>query len=222
MHIRPSVVPQEKLIDFFKWFGSGPNEGLPHQKEAIQLLQQSMPDSLLQPSAAWIKAWRTAPIAPSTPESTLPPQGVSIICEFEGFRANVYNDGVGVPTIGYGSTFYSDGRRVAWGDPPISEPKARQMMEAIAEKDFWDVISKTIPYWQEMNDNQRSALLSFAYNLGAHFYGSSGFNTISGCLKDKRWQDVPSALDLYCNPGSAVEAGLKRRRKAEGELWRMK
>ena len=215
-------MPQEKLIDFFKWFGSGPNEGLPHQKEAIQLLQQSMPDSLLQPSAAWIKAWRTAPPAPPAPKSTLPPQGVSIICEFEGFRANVYNDGVGVPTIGYGSTFYSDGRRVAWGDPPIGEPEARQMMEAIAEKDFWDVISQTIPFWQEMNDNQRSALLSFAYNLGAHFYGSSGFNTISGCLRDKRWVDVPAAFDLYCNPGTAVEAGLRRRRKAEGDLWSAK
>ena len=93
------------------------------------------------------------------------------------------------------------------------------MMEAIAEKDFWDVISRTIPYWDEMNDNQRSALLSFAYNLGAHFFDSPGFNTLSGTLRNKDWNDVPSALSLYCNPGSSVEAGLRRRRKAEGDLW---
>ena len=213
-------MPQENLIDFFTWFGSkGPNDGLPHQKEAIQLLQSSMPDSLLRSDSAWIKAWRDTPSPPPKTESGLPPQGVSLICEFEGFRASVYDDGVGVATIGYGSTYYLNGKKVSWGDPPISEPEARQMMEAVAQKDFWDVISHTIPFWGEMNDNQRSALLSFSYNLGARFYGSSGFNTISSCLKDKRWFDVPAALDLYCNPGSPVEAGLRRRRKAEGDLW---
>ena len=31
--------------------------------------------------------------------------------------------------------------------------------------------------------------------------------------------DVPKALLLYVNPGSSFEAGLKRRRQAEGELW---
>ena len=61
-------MPQENLIDFFTWFGQGPNEGQPHQKEAIQLLQQSMPDSLLQPTAGWIKAWRNAPPPPPAPE----------------------------------------------------------------------------------------------------------------------------------------------------------
>jgi len=204
-------MPQINLQDFFGYF-----KGQVQQKEAVQLLQQAMPDSLLRDDSAWVVKYREKP---PEPESPLPPQGVALICEFEGFRPTVYNDGVGVPTIGYGSTFYLDGRKVAWGDPPVTEPEARKMMEAIAEKDFWNVISHTIPYWEEMNANQQSALLSFSYNLGAHFYGSSGFNTISSCLKEKRWFDVPEAFDLYCNPGSSVEAGLKRRRKAEGDLW---
>ena len=34
-----------------------------------------------------------------------------------------------------------------------------------------------------MTDNQRSALVSFAYNLGAAFYGAVGFETISKRLK---------------------------------------
>jgi GH24 family phage-related lysozyme (muramidase) len=70
-----------------------------------------------------------------------------------------------------------------------------------------------------MNDNQRGALLCFAYNLGADFYGSSDFNTITRVLKNKEWSKVPDALYLYRNPGSNVEAGLSRRRKAEGKLW---
>ena len=76
-----------------------------------------------------------------------------------------------------------------------------------------------IPYWNEMNENQQGALLSFAYNLGAGFYGSSNFNTITRVLREKKWNEVPKALELYRNPGTKVEAGLLRRRKAEGKLW---
>lgn len=197
--------------DFWKYY-----KGTPNQMEAIVLLESQLPQSLLLDSATWVMKYREPEPAL---ESVLPPQGVALICEFEGFVPTVYDDGIGVATIGYGSTFYLDGRKVAWGDPSITEPEGREMMEAIAEKDFWNVISQNIPYWKEMNDNQRSALLSFAYNLGAHFFASPGFNTISSCLRDKRWSDVPSALMLYVNPGSSVEAGLKRRRKAEGDLW---
>lgn len=77
----------------------------------------------------------------------------------------------------------------------------------------------SIPYWNQMNDNQRGALLSFAYNLGADFYNSKNFNTITSRLKNKEWNLVPEALKLYRNPGTNVEAGLLRRRIAEGKLW---
>ena len=73
-----------------------------------------------------------------------------------------------------------------------------------------------------MNDNQRGALLCFAYNLGADFYGSPDFNTITRVLKNKEWSKVPEALKLYRNPGTNVEAGLLRRRIAEGALWSYK
>jgi GH24 family phage-related lysozyme (muramidase) len=79
---------------------------------------------------------------------------------------------------------------------------------------------KQIPYWSEMIDYQRGALLSFAYNLGANFYGSRRYVTITRVLKNKEWGRVPAALELYRNPGSDVEAGLLRRRIAEGKLWR--
>jgi GH24 family phage-related lysozyme (muramidase) len=71
-----------------------------------------------------------------------------------------------------------------------------------------------------MSDGKRGALLSFAYNLGAGFYGGSNFNTITRVLKNKEWDKVPDALYLYRNPGSNVESGLARRRKAEGEAWK--
>jgi lysozyme len=86
------------------------------------------------------------------------------------------------------------------------------------KREFIPALSK-IPYWSEMNDNQRGALLSFAYNLGARFYNSSNFNTISRNLREKNWAAIPKTLEMYRNPGSSVEAGLLRRRKAEGKLW---
>jgi hypothetical protein len=66
---------------------------------------------------------------------------------------------------------------------------------------------------------QRCALISFAYNLGPGFYGAAGFETISKRLREKDWNAVPAALELYRNPGTNVEAGLLRRRRDEGALW---
>ena len=209
-----ALLDQQGFRNFFQYF-----KGEPQQDEAVEMLRQALPSSLLEEDAKWVQKYRQTPPAPVYKDSAIPPEAIEIICEFEGFRAEPYNDGMNVPTIGYGSTFYEDGRKVTYKDPAITEARGRSMMENIAEKDFWDVIKHTIPFWSEMSDGQKSALLDFSYNLGAHFYGGSGFSTISGCLREKRWSDVPGALMLYVNPGTAVEAGLKRRRKAEGELW---
>ena len=204
-------MPEINLIDCFTYY-----KGEPHQKEAIQLLQSAMPDSLLKSKCAWVTKWRETP---EVPPSTVPPQCLDIIASFEGFRASPYLCPAGVPTIGYGSTFYPDGQRVELTDAPITEPKAKEMLATICKKDFWDVLKNTIPYWENMSDNQRSALTDFGFNLGAHFFGSPGFATISACLRDKAWDEVPDALLLYRNPGSSFEEGLRRRREAEGELW---
>ena len=95
------------------------------------------------------------------------------------------------------------------------------MLECDIETRFLPALRK-IPHWNEMNENQQGALLSFAYNLGANFYGGRSFSTITRVLREKKWSEVPSALVLYRNPGSNVEIGLLRRRGAEGKLWSSK
>ena len=204
-------MPEIHLEDFFRYY-----TGTLEQKEAVQLLQSSMPESLLRNKSAWVVKYREKPEAPA---SVVPPQCLDIIAEFEGFSPVPYLCPAGIPTIGYGNTFYADGRKVSMTDGAITKPQGKQMLEIVVEKDFWNVLTNTIPFWEEMNANQRSALTSFGYNLGAHFYGSPGFSTISACLRDHAWNEVPGALNLYCNPGSAFEAGLRRRREAEGNLW---
>ena len=160
----------------------------------------------------------------------VPPEAIRLIQEFEGCERfdpadgliHAYRDplsGDEPHTIGWGSTVYPDGRKVRLGDA-ITREDADHCFVTNLQQSTWEPIGERIPFWAEMNAPMQSALCSFAYNLGPGFYGSAGFNTISACLREKRWQDVPSALMLYVNPGSSVEAGLRRRRDAEGELWR--
>ena len=121
-------------------------------------------------------------------------------------------------TIGWGSTRDLNGKPFKLGQK-ISQKVADDLLINQIKNEFLPKLSK-IPYWSEMSDGKRGALLSFAYNLGAGFYGSGDFNTITKRLKNKEWDLVPDALYLYRNPGSNVEAGLARRRKAEGDAWK--
>jgi lysozyme len=120
-------------------------------------------------------------------------------------------------TIGWGSTKDFDGKSFKLGRK-ITQEYADKLLIFDLENRFLPLL-RGIPYWSEMNDNQRGALLSFAYNLGAGFYSSSNFNTISRHLREKNWEFIPKTLEMYRNPGSRVESGLLRRRKAEGKLW---
>ena len=120
-------------------------------------------------------------------------------------------------TVGWGSTRKRDGSPFKLGER-ITQEEADDLFDYQIQNEFLPQLRK-IPYWREMNDNQRGALLSFAYNLGAAFYNGSGFNTISRNLREKNWSAIPKTLEMYRNPGSNVEAGLLRRRIAEGKLW---
>jgi GH24 family phage-related lysozyme (muramidase) len=122
-----------------------------------------------------------------------------------------------VATIGYGTTRYPDGRKVQRGDK-ITVIDANQLLDVEVER-IAAKLRSSVPHWSTMSGNKQCALISFAYNLGAGFYGSAGFETISKCLRERNWDDVPAAMELYRNPGTNVEAGLLRRRRAEGRLW---
>ncbi|MGQ4649937.1 C39 family peptidase [Lyngbya aestuarii] len=150
----------------------------------------------------------------------LPLPGVELIKKFEGCRLQAYPDPItrGKPyAIGWGCTQKKDGSEWSLGDQ-ITQEEADELLIYQLEKNYLPSLEK-IPVWQELNINQRGALLSFAYNLGAYFYGGENFQTITKVLKSKRWDKIKSALLLYRNPGSRAEAGLRRRRLAEAQLF---
>jgi GH24 family phage-related lysozyme (muramidase) len=168
-----------------------------------------------EPAAAAV-----APASKAAPGPDRYAPAVSLIAEFEGFVDHAYPDPAsgGEPwTIGYGFTTNRDGRPVQPGETISRAAADSQLQQGV--QDCATHLAGTIPFWAEMAADQQCALISFAWNLGTDFYGSAGFDTISRDLRDKAWRQVPDGLLLYCDPGTSVEAGLRRRRQAEGDLW---
>ena len=200
-----------RLIDAVK-----NHKDLDHQIDAWNFLQESVDKKILDEFAKKYRNQKTE----LKPEIILP-SGIKLIKEFEGCHLTAYPDPLsgGLPiTIGWGSTRDFDGSPFKRGRK-ITQKYADQLLEYDIKVNFLPALQK-IPYWNQMNENQKGALLSFAYNLGAGFYGSPNFNTITRVLREKKWNEVPEVLKLYRNPGTRVEAGLLRRRIAEGNLWK--
>ena len=202
-----------KLEQLFRFY-----RGLPHQAAAIEQLEQDLAlngyAAAMRRDRAWFSTWsqdgKQVDLAAA----------LKLIKAFEGCHQDAYPDPLsgGDPwTIGWGTTRYTDGRPVRKGDR-INMVEADMLLRLEVDK-IADKLRATVPHWKEMSDQQKCALISFAYNLGSGFYGAKGFETISKRLREKDWAGVPDALLLYRNPGSNVEAGLKRRRIAEGDLW---
>lgn len=150
----------------------------------------------------------------------LPKSGIDLIKRFEGCHLKAYADPLsgGKPyTVGWGSTKKKDGSPFKLGEK-ITQKEADELFEHQLLTSYLPPLTK-IPHFNEMTEEQKGALLSFAYNLGANFYGSRDFATISRRLRNKEWDLIPEAFLLYRNPGTRVEPGLKRRRVAEGALW---
>jgi lysozyme len=156
--------------------------------------------------------------------TNLPTPGINLIKEFEGCNFHAYPDprtGGKPITIGWGATKKLDGCNWQLGET-ITQQEADNLLITQLETDYLPTLEK-IPSWNDLSENQKGAILSFGYNLGKNFYNASGFTSISRLLKNPElWNDtkeVTRIFTLYCNPGSNVEAGLRRRRTREAQLW---
>ena len=201
----------EKLRDFFFQY----DFANPLHVKAADLLQKHAAE-VMNDNAEWVRIFRG-----STGDTAYLEIASRLIQEFEGFRATPYKCPAGIWTIGFGSTYYSDGTLVTPQDKPVSRSGAAKLLEEHINKAVVPTLERTVPTWGIMSSNQKASIISFAYNLGPHFYGNANFNTVTKALsKKENWPQVPSALLLYVNPGSSFSVGLKLRRQAEIELWK--
>lgn len=89
--------------------------------------------------------------------------GYRLIAKHEGFRSKPYLCPAKIPTIGYGNTYYPDGKRVTLLDKEITEQQGFEMFKEIADR-FARKVSRLVT--SPINQNQFNALVSFAYNVG--------------------------------------------------------
>ena len=140
-------------------------------------------------------------------------RGLELIKDFEGFSSTSYLDVVNIPTIGWGNTFYEDGRKVKLGEQ-ISKTDALKLLEVVANRDFADKIFPSIKV--KVSQNQFDAMVSLAYNIG------TGAFLKSTLLKKVNAGDFAGAGEefLRWNKANGKEVlGLTRRREREKQLF---
>lgn len=94
---------------------------------------------------------------------------LSLIKKWEGLYLYAYLDPVNIPTIGFGTVRYPDGKLVTLKDK-ITEQQAEEFLQDECERmavELSTLITVTV------NQNQFDALLSFSYNLGVGSFKTS-------------------------------------------------
>lgn len=132
---------------------------------------------------------------------------------FEGLYLSPYLCPAGVPTIGYGATYYESGARVQLTDPAISRERAEALL-------LWMVRTRYLPAVVQLcpgvdSPLRLAALIDFTFNLGA---GQLKSSTLRRRVNASDWDAVPSELRKWVRGGGRVLKGLVIRREAEATL----
>ena len=144
------------------------------------------------------------------------PAGLAIIKKFEGFRAKPYRCPAGVATIGYGSTYYADGKPVKMTDAPITEAQAQELLQATLAK-YEACVNGAVK--MTINQNQFDALVSFTYNVGCSAFRNS---TMLRLFNQGYAPQAAEQFNRWTLGGGKVLAGLVSRRAAERALFESK
>lgn len=141
------------------------------------------------------------------------PTALALMRRFEGFYPKPYLCPAGVPTIGYGATYYEDGTRVTLNDPPITRERAEALL-------IWVVGHVYLPQVIKLcsgidTPDRLAALIDFTYNLGGTALKNS---TLRRKVNAGEWDVVPTELRKWNKAGGRVLRGLTLRREAEAQL----
>jgi lysozyme len=137
----------------------------------------------------------------------------SICKSFEGFKSAPYLCPAGVPTIGYGSTFYPSKIKVTLQDQSISAEQADRILMQVLSMYAQDIL-KISPTLNESESNL-GAVLSFAYNLGVSRYRAS---TLRSRIDNGDCAGARVEIVKWTRCGGRVLQGLVRRRQAEANF----
>ncbi|KAL2107447.1 hypothetical protein VUR80DRAFT_5188 [Thermomyces stellatus] len=171
---------------------------------------QSVPAAILLLLGASSTAIATCE-GPAVNQATL-----DLVKEFEGWYPDIYDDPVGLPTVGYGH-LCGDAK---CSDIPYSIPLSKEDGQRLLQDDlveFQQCITLATKSSVSLNDNQYGALVSWSFNVGC---GAAQSSSLLQRLNDGENPNTVASEELpkWNKGGGEVLPGLERRRAAEVEL----
>ena len=140
-------------------------------------------------------------------------KGIAIIRKYEGLKLRAYICPSGLPTIGYGATFYINGSRVQIGDV-ITIDHADKLLH-FQVKLFADEVRRTVK--SNINENQLGALVSFCFNVGGAAFAKS---TLARKVNANPYDPtIRNEFMRWTRGGGKVLPGLVKRREEEANLY---
>ena len=140
-------------------------------------------------------------------------RGINLLHEFESCRLEAYLCPANVWTIGWGNTQYENGIRVRQGDR-ITQQRADELFKNMLTT-FESGVNRSVT--SSINDNQFSALVCFAYNIGIGAFRSSTLLRLVN--ENPNNPEISNQFLRWNRAGGRVLAGLTRRRTAESDLY---
>lgn len=141
-------------------------------------------------------------------------EGYKLITKHEGLVLKPYLCPAKVATIGYGNTYYEDGKKVTLLDQPITKERAFEMFKEIADR-FAKAVSQSVT--SDINQNQFNALVSFAYNVGiANFKKSTLLKLVNANPNDP---NIKNEFMKWKKANGVVLNGLIKRRNDESNYY---
>ena len=139
----------------------------------------------------------------------------ALIRRFEGLYLTPYLCPAGVPTIGYGATYYDDGTRVQLTDTVITRDRADALLLWHVKTVYLPAVLKLCPAIVHQTPGRVAALIDFTFNLGA---GNLQASNLRKRVNAADWSAVPAELRKWNRGGGRVLKGLTIRREAEAAL----
>lgn len=142
-------------------------------------------------------------------------QGLDLIQHFEGFYSKPYICPAGVPTIGYGTIKYPNGKKVTLRDPACTKDQAREWMKTEVNEKASAILNYCSRYGVSLNENQLAALTSFAFNLGEGIPCNPS-NSVGRPLSQGNMNGVASGMMLYNKARVKGPFGIRRLKELPG------
>ena len=138
---------------------------------------------------------------------------LALMRRFEGLYLTPYLCPAGVPTIGYGATYYEDGSRVTLFDASITRERAIALLQWMVRTVYLPTVMRLCPGID--NPNRLAALIDFTFNLGGNALKSS---SLRRKVNAGMWSAVPTELSKWVMAAGRRLRGLVIRREAEAAL----